>query len=53
LFVLLGLCAAISRVFTTQSDQRYVLIEKRDLLLGFVLTIASVVGFYFVLRVLW
>ncbi|HXS09469.1 MAG TPA: O-antigen ligase family protein [Candidatus Krumholzibacteria bacterium] len=53
LFVLLGVCAAISRVFTTQSDQRYVLIEKRDLLLGFVLTIASVVGFYFVLRVLW
>jgi len=53
LFVLLGVCAAISRVFTKQSDQHYVLIEKRDLLLGFVLTIASVVGFYFVLRVLW
>lgn len=53
LFVLLGLCAAISRVFTAQSDQRYVLVEKRDLMLGFVLTIASVVGFYLVLRVLW
>jgi len=53
LFVLLGLCAAISRVFVAHSDQRYVLIEKRDLLLGFVLTIASVVGFYFLLRMLW
>jgi hypothetical protein len=53
LFVLFGLCAAITRVFVTRSDQRYVLLEKRDLLVGFVLTICSVVGFYMLLRVLW
>jgi len=53
LFVLFGLCAAITRVFVARSDQRYVLLEKRDLLLGFVATIGSVVGFYMLLRVLW
>lgn len=53
LFVLFGLCAAITRVFVARSDQRYVLLEKRDLLLGFALTIGSVVGFYMLLRVLW
>ncbi len=53
LFVLFGLCAAITRVFVARSDQRYVLLEKRDLVLGLILTIASVVGFYMLLRVLW
>jgi hypothetical protein len=53
LFVLFGLCAAITRVFVTQSDQRYALIEKRDLMLGFVFTIVSVIGFYLFLRVIW
>jgi O-antigen ligase len=54
LFVLIGLCAAISRVFvSSRRDQRYALIEKRDFALGLVTTLASVILFYLFLRVVW
>jgi O-antigen ligase len=53
LFVLVGLCAAISQVFVKSSDQKYALIEKRDFLMGVVYTVASVVLFYLFLRVIW
>lgn len=53
LFILFGLCGAITNVFVNESDQRYALIEKRDFVIGFVGTLASVVGFYMFLRVIW
>jgi len=52
-FVLIGLCAAISNVFISRSDQRFVLIEKRDFGLGLVLTFTSLVLFYLFLRMVW
>jgi hypothetical protein len=53
LFVLIGVCGAISNVFIRRSEQRYALIEKRDFLLGIVITFASVVLFYLFLRAVW
>jgi putative inorganic carbon (HCO3(-)) transporter len=53
LFVLIGLCAAISRVYVVRSEERYALIEKRDLGFGLLLTLGSVVGFQLLLKVLW
>lgn len=53
LFVLFGLCGAITRVFVKHSGQRYALIEKRDFMRGIVITLASVVLFYFFLRAIW
>jgi O-antigen ligase len=52
-FVLIGLCAAISNVFVGRSDQRFVLIEKRDFGLGLVLTFTTLIFFYLFLRVVW
>ncbi|HET6463672.1 MAG TPA: O-antigen ligase family protein [Candidatus Krumholzibacteria bacterium] len=53
LFILFGLCGAITRVFVARSDQRYALIERRDFVIGLVITLASVIGFYMFLRVIW
>jgi len=53
LFVLFGVCAAITRVFADSSDQRYALIEKSDFLTGVAITLGSVVAFYLFLRVIW
>jgi O-antigen ligase len=54
LFILFGMCAAITHVFVkNKQGQRYALIEKRDFMLGFVLTVVSVVGFYLFLRAVW
>ena len=53
LFLHLGLCAAITHVYVQRSDQRYALIEKRDFVYGLTLTLASVIGFYLFLRVVW
>ncbi|HET6348981.1 MAG TPA: O-antigen ligase family protein [Candidatus Krumholzibacteria bacterium] len=53
LFVLIGLCAAISRVYVERSDKRYALIERRDFLYGLAGMFAAVVVFYLFLRVVW
>jgi O-antigen ligase len=53
LFVLFGINAAISRVFVTQSDQKYVLFDRRDMVWGVVLTLASLVGMQVLMRLLW
>jgi O-antigen ligase len=53
LFILFGLCGAITRVFVKRSGQRYALIEKRDFMFGIVMTLASVILFYLFLRVVW
>jgi len=41
LFILLALSAAITHIFTVHSDQRYVLIERRDFAYGLLWTIAG------------
>ncbi|HKW14758.1 MAG TPA: O-antigen ligase family protein, partial [Candidatus Krumholzibacteria bacterium] len=43
LFILFGMCAAITRVYVKNSDQRYALIEKRDFIVGLVITFSSVI----------
>ena len=53
LFILFGLCGAITRVFVKRSGQRYALIEKRDFIFGIIMTLASVILFYLFLRVVW
>jgi len=41
LYILLGLSAAITHIFTANSKERYALIERRDFVYGFLLTVAS------------
>jgi O-antigen ligase len=54
LFILFGMCGAITHVFVKNNrNQRYALIERRDFMLGAVLMVASVIGFYLFLRTIW
>jgi O-antigen ligase len=54
LFILFGMCGAITHVFVqTHRGQRYALIEKRDFMMGLVVTVGSVVGFYLFRRAIW
>jgi putative inorganic carbon (HCO3(-)) transporter len=53
LFIMIGLCASISRVFVTTGEDRYALIEKRDFALGLGLTAGSLVAWEIFLRLLW
>jgi len=53
LFVLFGLNAAITRVFVMNSDQHYVLFDRREFVMGVLLTLASLVGMMALMRFLW
>lgn len=53
LFVLIGLCAATTRVFVANSPQRYKLIEKRDFVMGLLLMVGSLIGFKVFMLVAW
>jgi O-antigen ligase len=53
LFIMIGLCTSIARVFVAGSDDRYALIEKRDFVVGFGLTIASLVLWQLFLSTVW
>ena len=53
LFILIGLCAALVRVFVAGSTERYVLVEKRDFVVGFGMTVASVIAFKAFMLVAW
>jgi O-antigen ligase len=53
LFIMIGLCTAIARVFVAQSPDRYALIEKRDFAVGLVITVASVALWQVFLRLVW
>jgi putative inorganic carbon (HCO3(-)) transporter len=53
LFIMIGLCTCIARVFVAQSEERYALIERRDFVMGFLLTIGSLIVWEIFLRLLW
>ena len=53
LFIMIGLCTCITRVFVARSEERYALIEKRDFVIGFLLTVGTLIGWQIFLRVLW
>jgi O-antigen ligase len=53
LFIMIALCASISRVFVSTSEDRFALIERRDFALGLALTVGSLMGWEVLLRVLW
>jgi O-antigen ligase len=53
LFIMIGLCASITRVFVSTSEERYALIEKRDFVVGLAITVGSLALWELFLRVLW
>ena len=53
LFIMIGLCTSIARVFVSESEDRYALIEKRDFVIGLALTIGSLVMWQLFLTVFW
>lgn len=53
LFIMIGLCASITRVYVSGSTERYALLEKRDFAIGLLITVGSLVAWEIFLRVLW
>lgn len=53
LFIMIGLCASISRTFVARSEDRYALIEKRDFVIGLGVTFGTLLGWEVFLRFLW
>ena len=53
LFIMIGLCASITRVFVSSSEDRYALFEKRDFMVCVGITVGSLIAWEFFLRVLW
>jgi len=53
LFIMIAMCASLSRVFVKTSEDRFSLIEKKDFAVGLVLTLGTLAGWEILLRVLW
>jgi putative inorganic carbon (hco3(-)) transporter len=53
LFIMIGLCASITRVFVSNSEDRYSLFDRRDLMVGVALTVGTLLGWEVFLRLLW